>query len=115
MSPKRTTMNLTVAIAAVALVAPAAAGAAPAEPVASGGFGWLDLAVGAGVLGGILLLGLYGDRVLGAVIVALVEIPVAGARAIAGLAGRPRGGRAASRTVRPVPQPPARSKTSAAR
>jgi hypothetical protein len=40
------------------------------------------IAVGAAVLAGILLLGLYGDRVLGAVIVGLIEIPVAGAKAI---------------------------------
>jgi hypothetical protein len=46
------------------------------------------IAIGATVLAGILLLGLYGDRVLGAVIVGLIEIPATGARAIGRVARR---------------------------
>jgi hypothetical protein len=36
---------------------------------ASGGFGWLDLAVAVAVLAGILILGLFGDRLVGAIVV----------------------------------------------
>ena len=64
---------------------PAVAGAAPvrdATTTSSRGFGWIDLAVGVAVLIGIALLGLFGDRVIGAIVVGVAEAPAAGAKVV---------------------------------
>jgi hypothetical protein len=62
---------------------PSVAGAAlvrDAATTSSGGFGWLDLAAGVAVLAGIALFGLFGDRVIGAIVVGVAEGPAAAAR-----------------------------------
>ena len=69
---------------------------AQATPASNGGsgFGWVDLVVAVAVLAGIVLLGLYGDVVVGALIfgvVALIEGGARlGARAVRSVASLPR-------------------------
>jgi hypothetical protein len=80
---------------------PAAAGATPVgDPptTTSGGFGWIDLVGGVAVLAGIALFGLFGDRVVGAIVVAVVEVPAAGARIAARAARRVAGRRPRAQT-----------------
>jgi len=80
---------------------PAAAGAAPVRDAAtarSGGFGWLDLVVAVAVLAGIALFGLFGDRLVGAILVGVVEVLVAGARLAARAARRVAGTRRRDQT-----------------
>ncbi len=104
----------------LSLTLPALAQAAPATPSSSGGLGWQDAAVVVAALLGIALLGLYGDLVVAALIVCLIEAPIAAARAI-GRTGRraDRTGRSAdpiaSRSARGTPQQLARSRPRAAR
>jgi len=87
----RKATSLTTVAVALALLAPAVARAgtdASAPATSSGGFGWLDLAVGVAVLAGIALFGLFGDRVVGAIVVGVAEGPAAAARLIARTARR---------------------------
>jgi len=79
---RRSTRALTVLGAGLVLMtsvlAPAAQGAATSN--GRGGFGWVDLAVAVAVLAGIVLLGVYGDVVVGAVIFGAVALIEMGAR-----------------------------------
>src|SRR5262245_53255805 len=82
---------LTTIAVALALLAPAVAHAgtdANAPATSSAVFGWLDLAVGVAVLAGITLFGLFGDRVVGAIVVGVAEGPAAVARLTARTARR---------------------------
>jgi hypothetical protein len=66
------------AVLTLSVVAPAAQAAT--APNGGGGFGWIDLAVAVAVLAGIVLLGLYGDVVVGALIFGVVVFFEVGAR-----------------------------------
>jgi hypothetical protein len=84
--PTSTKTSGTSIVVSLALLAPAVAHAGTDANGAAGSsvFGWLDLVVGVAFLAGIVLLGLFGDRVVGAIVVAVAEGPAAAAR----LAGR---------------------------
>jgi hypothetical protein len=51
------------------------------ELVAAAVFGWADVAVGIAFLVGVVLLGLFGDRLVGAIVTGVIELPAAAARA----------------------------------
>ena len=67
----------------VPLLAPAAAHAARADSTAQGGWGWWDAVIWGGALVGIVLLGFFGDRVVGAVIFGIWAVLGGGAALVA--------------------------------
>ena len=91
-------------------------GAKQAGTAASrGGLGWREMGIGAGILIGIFLFGLWGDVVVGAVVVAVAALAGAGATLVArGTArGLRRAGSPASRVARPAADQPAAIPSSA--
>jgi hypothetical protein len=50
------------------------------ELVATAVYGWLDIAGAAAFLAGVVLLGLFGDRLVGAIVAGAIELPAAVAR-----------------------------------
>ena len=85
--------------ASVPLFAPAAAYESSAGSTTQGGWGWWDAAIGGGALLGIVLLGFFGDLVIGAVIFGIWSVLSGGATLVAGI-GRAGRARAEARTER---------------
>jgi predicted lipid-binding transport protein (Tim44 family) len=89
----------TALVALVSLLAPVAAEASNAASTTQGGRGWWDAAIWGGALVGIVLLGFFGDLVLGAVIFGIAAVLSAGAALVVGT-GRAARARAQARTDR---------------
>jgi predicted lipid-binding transport protein (Tim44 family) len=88
--------------ASVPLLAPAAAHASSAGSTTQGGWGWWDAAIWGGALLGIVLLGFFGDRVIGTLIFGIAAVVSSGAALVAST-GRHVGGTAQARTERGRP------------
>jgi hypothetical protein len=86
MNGTRTHLKLkgTAFAASVPLFAPAAAYASSAGSTTQGGWGWWDAAIWGGALLGIVLLGFFGDLVVGAVIFGIWSVLSGGATLVAG-------------------------------
>jgi len=85
--------------ASVPLLAPAMAHASSAGSTTQGGWGWWDAVIWGGALLGIVLLGFFGDLVLGAMIFGIAATVSAGAALAVGTARAVRT-RAEARTER---------------
>jgi predicted lipid-binding transport protein (Tim44 family) len=85
-------LKATALAASVLLLAPVAAQASSAGSTTQGGWNWWDAAIWGGALLGIVLLGLFGDLVVGAVIFGIAAVVSGGVALVAGtgLAARAR-------------------------
>jgi predicted lipid-binding transport protein (Tim44 family) len=93
---------------AVALLAPGAASAATATQ-AQGGWGWWDALIWGGALVGLVVLGFFGDVLVGGLIFGVVTL-VESAAVVATCATR-GAARAATQLTKPLPRSRAREST----